>query len=47
MLYEEEAPHINDAARKAGDSPDFSWLIRQSRTGFEEISSPTAEITAP
>jgi hypothetical protein len=42
-----EAAHINDAARKAGDSPDFSRIIRQGRPRFEEVSSPTAEITAP
>jgi len=36
--------HINDAAQAAGDSPEFSRLIRQSRTGFTTQSltaSPT------
>ena len=33
-----EAVHINEAARKAGNSPDFSLLIRQGRPGFEEIA---------
>lgn len=32
-----EAVHINDAARKADDSPDFSRLIRVRRPGFESI----------
>jgi hypothetical protein len=27
--------HINDAARAAGDSPDFSRLIRLNRAGFQ------------
>lgn len=30
-----QAVHINDAARKADDSPDFSRLIRLHRPGFE------------
>lgn len=32
-----QAVHINDAARKADDSPDFSRLIRIGRPGFEDI----------
>jgi hypothetical protein len=28
--------HINDAAKAAGASPDFSKLIRQNRVGFEQ-----------
>jgi hypothetical protein len=32
-----QAVHINDAARKADDFPDFSRLIRLDRPGFEDI----------
>ena len=32
-----QAVHINDAARKSDDSPDFSRLIRIGRPGFEDI----------
>jgi hypothetical protein len=31
-----EQAHINPAARAAGDSPDFSKLIRQGRVGFTD-----------
>ena len=34
-----EQAHINDAARAAGDSPDFSSLIRKGRVGFTSDSS--------
>jgi hypothetical protein len=34
--------HINDAARAAGDSPDFSKLIREGRVGFTEPRTVTA-----
>jgi len=32
--------HINDAARSAGDSPDFSRLIREGRVGFSANLRP-------
>ena len=32
-----QAAHINDAARKADDSPDFSRQIRTGRPGFEDV----------
>jgi hypothetical protein len=31
--------HINDAARAAGDSPDFSKLVREGRVGFTSQTS--------
>ena len=34
-----EQAHINAAARAAGDSPDFSALIRKGRVGFPEKPS--------
>jgi len=36
-----EAVHINEAARQAGDSPDYSLLIRQGRPGFEDVPAST------
>ncbi len=38
-----DAVHINDMARQANNSPDFSVLIRKGRPGFEEISSILAD----
>ena len=32
-----QAVHINDTARKADDSPDFSRLIRRGRPGFDDV----------
>jgi len=32
-----QAVHINNAARRADDSPDFSRLIRLGRPGFENV----------
>ena len=31
-----EQAHINSAAKAAGDSPEFSNLIRQGRVGFSQ-----------
>lgn len=35
-----EQAHINSAAKAAGNSPDFSRIIRQGRVGFAERQSP-------
>jgi uncharacterized protein DUF4105 len=37
-----ESAHINDAARAAGQDPDFSRRIRQGRPGFENDTSATS-----
>jgi hypothetical protein len=34
-----QSVHINDSARKAGNSPEFSRLIRIGRPGFEDLSN--------
>ena len=38
--------HINPAARAAGDSPDFSSIIREGRVGFTEKTPAAASTTA-
>ncbi len=38
-----EQAHINAAARAAGNSPDFSRLIRENRVGFSPQASPAAD----
>ena len=38
--------HINAAAQAAGDSPDFSTMIRQGRVGFTNVA-PAAASAAP
>jgi hypothetical protein len=36
--------HINPAARAAGDSPEFSKIIRQGRVGFTEATSASSRV---
>jgi hypothetical protein len=36
--------HINPAARTAGDSPDFSKIIREGRVGFTEATSASGSV---
>lgn len=40
-----DSAHINDAARRAGDSPDFSRLIRAGRPGFDHFESGVPDET--
>jgi hypothetical protein len=40
-----EQAHINPAARAAGDSPDFSKLIREGRVGFNPTPSAAGNST--
>ena len=40
-----EQAHINPAARAAGDSPDFSKLIREGRVGFSPTPSAAGNST--
>jgi hypothetical protein len=39
--------HINDAARRAGDSPYFPRLVRMGRPGFEDVTNPAEDSSKP
>lgn len=39
--------HINPVAKAAGDSPDFSTIIRQGRVGFANVTPAAASSASP